>query len=495
MKRWTPLLLAGLAAGCGHAPPPRPPAAAPAVAGKHVTRNGPDVDAFRSSRPGAGTPVPVRYPHVDRVVLANGLTVYVVPRQSGIVSMSVVARGGAAALPAGKSGLAALTTRMMTEGTRRLGPLPLAEAVESLGTVLEHSAGRDFVRLGITTTEDDFARGLALLSEVVQEPAFSAKELQRVRSEWLDAIESERQSPARVSALVGLRLLLGPEMGAPVNGSRKDVKALTRADLVALHRAVFTRDNAALVVVGDVTTSDVKEHAERLFRALPASTVRPPSASKVPPTPKASRIVVVDRPGAVQSALFVVQAFPSRSVPGFETRELLSALLGGFFTSRINMNLRESHAYTYGARSLDMATEQWGAFAVMTSVQTEVTAPALTEIRSELSLVRDPALGKPIQPSEVSVARVDRQQELGATLLDTTDVAARVEELFVHRLPDDYYEKYPALLDRISTQQVAEEAKRVDPDHALVVIVGDRKSIETAFAGRPIEVAPGELTD
>lgn len=493
MKRALAILVGAAVSSCGAAapPPPRPPAVHTAKTPAPAA----PADAFRDARPASGTPAEIHYPAVERARLDSGLTVYAVRRPAGVVTMSFVARGGASRVPLGKSGLAALTARMMTEGTRSKGSLALAEAVESLGTTLEHSAGRDFVRLGLTTRREDLESGLTLLSEVIQKPAFSAKELERVRAEWLDGIEAERQSPSRLSVLVGLRLLYGMQAGAPVSGSRHDVRSLRTSDLVDFHRQSFASGNSALIVIGDVSLEDVKKLASRLFQSLPRAPAAP-SAAVVPAVKQPhSPLVIVDRPGAVQSALFIVQPFPDRHAPGYEARELLSTLFGGFFTSRLNMNLREEHAYTYGARSLDMATERWGAFALMTSVQTEVTGPALGEAEKELTRLRDPNQGHPIDASEVAMARTDRKQDLGTTLADTSEVADRVEELFVHDLPDDYYAKYPVLLDGIDAAAVTAEARRLNPERSITVIVGDRKVIEPALAPRTAEPVPEDLTD
>jgi zinc protease len=431
---------------------------------------------------------------VETAKLDNGLSLFVVRRPAGVVSVSVVARGGASRVPTGKSGLAALTVRMMTEGTKKRGSLALAEAVEGIGTALEQSAGRDFVRLGMTTLRENLKDGLALLAEVVKEPAFAPAELERVRHEWLDSIEAERQSPARLSALVGLRVLLGTTAGAPVSGSRHDVEGLKRPDLLDYYAKNFVAANMALVVVGDVGVADVKPIATELFGSMRATPVAADDAKPVMAAAGQLKALVVDRPGAVQTALFIAQPFPKRSEPGYEARELLNGLLGGVFTSRLNLNLRETHAYTYGATSLDIATRGWGAFAVMTSVRTDVTGAALKEAMSELRKAKDPALGHPISEGEVALSRALLEQHLGATLSHTEEVGERVEELFVHDLPADYFRKYPTVLDGTTPDAVAAEAKRLDPDHAVIVVVGDKSKIATQL-DVPIEAAADSLTD
>jgi zinc protease len=486
-------VLAVVAVACGGSKPaPQVGSTAPAPTASAAVP--PSPDSWRNSQPPPGPRAVREFPAVETGKLDNGLSLYVVRRPAGVVSMSVVALGGAARVPAGRSGLAALTVRMMTEGTTKHSSLALAEAVESLGTSLEQSAGRDFVRLGMTTLRENLKDGLGLLAEVVKEPSFAPKELERVRHEWLDSLEAERQSPSRLSSLVGLRVLLGTTVGAPVSGSRHDVEGLKRQDLLDFYSKSFVPGNLALVFVGDVGLEDVKPIATPLFNGMRAAA--PPAASPAP-SPLAQgggKVLVVDRPGAVQSALFVAQPFPKRSEPGYEARELLNGLLGGVFTSRLNMNLRETHAYTYGATSLDLATRDWGAFAVMTSVRTDVTGAALKEAITELRKARDPALGRPITEGEVALSRALLEERLGATLSHTEEVAERVEELFIHALPADYLQKYPTVLDATTPQAIAQEAKRLDPDHAVIVVVGDKSKIAPQL-DIPLEAVPDGLTD
>lgn len=487
-------VLAVLALSCSGQKGVAPSPAAPTASAASVKPVAPGPDAWRNKEPPEGPRAVHEYPAVETSKLDNGMSLFVVHRPAGVVSMSVVALGGASRVPEGKSGLAALTVRMMTEGTTRKSSLELAEAVESLGTSLEQSAGRDFVRLAMTTLRENMKDGLALLAEVVEKPAFQPKELERVRHEWLDSIEAERQSPSRLSSLVGLRVLLGTAAGAPVSGSRHDVEALKRADLVDYYGKSFVASNLALVVVGDVGMADVKPLAAGLFpgartaKAAPEAT-RPTTLAQGP-----AKVLVVDRPGAVQSALFIAQSFPKRSEPGYEARELLNGLLGGVFTSRLNLNLRETHAYTYGATSLDIATRGWGAFAVMTSVRSDVTGAALKEALTELRKAKDPALGHPISEGEVALSRALLEQHLGASLSHTEEVAERVEELFIHDLPADYLRKYPPVLDATTPTAIAAEAQRLDPDHAVIVVVGDKAKLAPQL-DMPIEAVPDALTD
>jgi zinc protease len=448
----------------------------------------PDPEAWRNTKPGPGPAAPIDFPEVQTAKLANGLSIYVVHKPAGVVSLSIVSRGGASDLAAGQSGLAALTVRMMTEGTKQKSALKLAETAEAIGTGLEESAGRDFVRLGITTLPDDMKSGLALLSEVVREPAFSVKELERVRKEWLDGIEAERQNPSRLASLVGLRALLGPAVGAPVNGSHDDVEKLQQPDLVRFYKGAFVPEKLALVVAGDVSLDQVKSLANGFFGGLRGAAPKAVHAELPPDTGNGKRILLVDRPGSVQTALFIGQRFPTRMEPGYEARELMNDVVGGLFTSRLNANLREKNAFTYGVHSVDIATLNFGAFAVMTGVRTDVTDAALREAFSELDKARDAKLGKPFTTEELATGRADLKQSLGASLADVSEVSARAETLFIYGLAPDYYRKYPALLDNADTVAVNAESQRLARDRMTIVVVGDRSVIEPKLHAASFEI-------
>ena len=479
---------------CTAAREPRPPVVSPAP--KPAAPAVPaDPEPWRSQRPAPGEPAELSYPAPEVVRLPNGLTLYVLTRKAGIAELTLVVRHGQSSVPEGKSGLAALTARMLSEGTRAKASLQLAEAVESLGTTLETDAGRDHSSIALQTLPRDLTQGLALLAEVVQAPRFDNKDFERVKTEWLDGLVAERQEPQRLASLVGLRLLLGMTHGAPVSGSVPDVKALKVKDLRDFHRRYYTPADSALIVVGDFTLADVQAPAVRSlggWRGRAAEDVTP--AQPQPPAAK-QHVVLVDRPEAVQTALFTIQAFPKRNVAGHEARQVLSNLLGGLFTSRINQNLREKHAFTYGARSTLMATRAWGAFAVGTSVRTDVTAAALEQLKLELSAVASGS--KPLASTELARSKTDLINDLGAHLEHTGRIAGDLAQSFVQGLPTDYVSRYAPLVASLSLENVTQEAKRVSTEQMWIVAVGDSKAIREQLATRGIAVeqAPPNLLE
>lgn len=462
-------------------PQTRPPQTVEATPPPRAVAPPPPADTWRSTPPPPGAAAEWEYPSPAVAQLSNGMTLMVARRPGTVVWSGVVSRHGASSVPQGKSGLAALTARLLTEGTQRKTNLQLAEAVEALGSGLEHDAGRDYLTVGLTTLRADLSRGLALLAEVVHTPAFRPADFERVRAEWVDGLVAERQSPARLAALVGLRALLGPVHGAPVAGGVSDVKRLTVGDVRAFHRRAVAPSQTSLLVVGDVDLAAAQADAEKHFGAFRRPGAEPPREIVAPGAPQPTRVLLVDRPGSVQSALFVAQPFPPRGAPGHEARQVLSGLLGGLFTSRINHNLREEHAFTYGARSHAIATRQWGAFTVATNVMTEATAPALRELRHEIAQVRGDPAAKPVTADELARSQADLINTLGSHLEHVERVAGDLQTLFSLGLPATFWSEYPELVRRVSADDVSEAAAGLRPDGLLVVVVGDRARVEAAL--------------
>jgi len=485
------VVLTWLAGACASAPPP----AAPLPPPKPPSAPAPpsvDPDAFRNVEPRSGAPAPVEFPVPQVKTLKNGVTLYVVPKHAAVTTLSVVVRHGASSLPLGKSGLAALTARMLTEGTRKRSSLALAEASESLGSTLEADAGRDESHVALAVLTSDVSRGLELLAEVAFTPAFRAKDFERVKAEWLDGLRAERQEPPRLASLAALRSLLGPIAGAPVSGSIPDVEKLKVSDLAQFHEQAYVPSNLAVIAVGDLTLPALEPDVERLFGHAAGPAYPPPTLTPTPEKPSKLRLLIVDRKDAVQTSIFAVQSFPKRAEPGFEAREIMGTLLGGLFTSRLNLNLREKHAFTYGVHGQAIASRLWGAFFVATDVKTETTADSLVEMLAELERARDPGRGAPIQEQETARARTDLMHALGARLEHTSQIADSARTLFAEQLSPDYYAKYPEIVARVPLADVSREAARLDPAHLLIVLVGDRTQIEPSLKQRGFELEAAE---
>lgn len=481
--RWG--LLAGVVAACGgHGPRPGPPPRAVPSAAAVA-----DPEAWRAAVPEPGPAGTLAYPTPSVERSKSGLQVYFAPRAGGTVSLMFVARAGQSDVPPGKSGLAALTARMMSEATRQRDAQGLAEHVEALGTTLWSDVGRDYLSLGLTVLSADVGAGLSVLGEAVRQPRFDAKDYARVQGEWLDGLASERQEPARLASLVGLRAVLGPHLGAPVAGSIADVKRLTVKDLAAFHRAHVVAEDSAVIVVGDVEEASVRALVATAFAGFSG---KPWTRPAPPPLPRtdARRWLWVERPGSTQTALFAVQLFPKRGEAGDDARDVWSNVAGGLFTSRLNHNLREEHAYTYGVRSGVVAARDFGLFTVATRVRADATSAALREIDGELAALRGP---RPVSPSELTRARADLVQSLGTHLLSAASIADDFSELFVYGLPADHLATFRSRVEGVAPADLVTEAARVDTSRFVVVGVGDATAAGE-LSPRP-ETAPQAWTE
>jgi zinc protease len=415
-------------------------------------------------------------------------------RSTPLLTVKFVLRRGATSDPAGKKGLMAMTARMLVEETRSKGSLALAEAAESLGGELDAQTGYDHTSVSLEFLRDDMAIGFDLLAEVVTAPRFDPKVFARVRHEWLDGLRAQRQEPSALANIAGMRALLGNQLGAPTDGSISDVSKLSSVDLAGAHERLYDPSNSALVVVGGAGFDAVLAQARRAFAKWRSPEKKAPTFS-ASDHPAKAQAMIVDRPGAVQSAIFVGLRLPARRAEGFERRELLNQVLGGMFTSRLNQNLREKNAFTYGAFSHSYATSQFGVWELNTSVRAEDTAPALGEILAELHAIRS---SKPVNEEELARGKRELLGRYTAHLERSSEINDDISELFVDELKLDYLARLAGVIDEIGVADVQREAESsMKADGLTVVIVGEAKSLRTPIEAvlSNVSMAPPLLVD
>jgi len=460
MKRL--VFAAAFAIACG----PQQPPAAPTK--KHAA---PQAAAdWRDRMPPSGAPRPVHFPATQRAVLANGLTVAVIPKHAGTEAIVMSVASGSAQDRAGRSGLAALTAQLLTEGTDQRSALEIAIAAEGLGSSLSADATRDASHIGLELLTGDLQEGLALLAECVRRPSFPQAEFERVRAQLVDMARGYEQDPSEHAGSLGVRYVLGGTLGMPIHGTAGTVSSIQRSDVVSFHRAQWVPGNAQLTFAGDVTLRAAVELATRAFGDW-GGKAAPRLAHELPPLPAGTRILLHDRPGAVQTALFAAKHTPALSPLQQLPLEIGNHVLGGLFSSRLNTSLREKHAYTYGVGSWYETTTTYGMFTVATSVHTEHTAAAVREIFRQLD---DLAKGTvPVRADEVQRARADLVQRLAASLEHVLTLAPVAEEQFVQQLAPDFHASYPARLAEVPLADVARDAQQLTSRGMTVVLVGD----------------------
>ena len=444
---------------------------------------------WRKAPPAAGPPVTVHLPVPQTFKLANGLTIYTVEQHAlPVVSAVLMARAGVENNPAGKGGLAVLTGQAMGEATLTRNLQTLAEAQELIGTRIAQGVTMDGATAGITVLTQYANEGMDLLADVVQHPAFKTEDLERLRKQRLVSIQQEGDSVNVIAQRVGPRLVFGDQpYGQSPTGTTESVTGLTHDGVVDFYKAHYGPADSALVLVGDLTMAQAKTLAEKTFGQWSGTAS---AAVTIPPAPtmKGTHVVIVDKPGAPQTALFAYGLGVPANSPDLQTLQIANFVLGGSFASRINMNLREEHGYTYGASSQYQLYRSGGSFVAGGLVRTDVTAPAAKELMHEIRNFPD----KPPTDAELTMAKNSRVQALPGQFETTNSIAVSMASIFLYNRPLDYYATLPDKYRAVTSTEVARIAQAdVKPDDLVILAVGDRAKIEPALkdaALGPVEV-------
>jgi len=433
-------------------------------------------EAWRKDPPKAGTARALQLPAPTSFQLANGLTVLVNERPGlPVVSASLIVRTGSAANPADKPGLANFTAAMLDEGTASRSALQIADQVAQLGASLTTASNMDSTQISGASLRRNFPALLDLMADVSRRPAFPEEEVTRQRASRLGNLAQQRESPGAVANVAMFAALYGP--GHPYGyvdlGTEASNKGMTRDDMQKFWNQNFVPNNAALVVSGQVTVADLKPLVEKAFGDWQQGT----PASPVPgePVTTKSRLVIVDKPGAPQTQLRVASIGVPRSTPDYEALRVMNETLGGLFSSRINLNLREEHGYTYGADSQFVFRRSAGPFLVASGVRTDVTAPAVSEIFKEIQRMR----ASPMTAEELAMAKDSLVRSLPSDFQTSSNVTASTANIYVFDLGLDYFSKYPARLSAVTIEQAKAAAEKyLVPEKMVVVAVGDRAKIQ-----------------
>ncbi|MEK6608081.1 MAG: pitrilysin family protein [Myxococcota bacterium] len=439
----------------------------------------------RTQAPAAGAEAELRLPRVERFALSSGLEVRLAERHAlPLASVVLVVRGaGSDADPHRKAGLAALTADLLDEGTARRSALALADDVAMLGASLETGCDWDAATVRLDTLVRTLASSLEIFGEVVSAPALSARELDRVKADRLTRIVEERAEPQVVARNVLAASIYGERhpYGWPAIGRHASLRALRRADVVDFHRRRFAASHATLIVVGDVTRAVIEPMLERVLGAWRGTGGRAgaPAAPPQAPGPSGPRLVLVDREGAPQSEVRVGHASVPRDHADRAALDVLEAVLGGTFSSRLNNRLREQLGFTYGVYSRFELRRGAGPLVAGGAIKTEHTAEAIRELFAEIARVRD----KPVGDAELAKARSSVVRSLPARFEAGSDVASELAVLAVHDLPDDFFANYARAVVAVSASDLGRVARaHLDPPRLVVVVVGDRKAVEPGLA-------------
>ena len=421
----------------------------------------------------------VTWPRRTRTKLANGLEVvlaesHTIPKFCG----ELYFRAGNAAVSDRGPALADLTATVVRAGTASRTNRKIEEHLRGLGSDLSTSAGQDTSAIGFSGLSEFAQPLLELVNELARDAAFPEGEFERERRQKLEEVKLERTQPGFLGSERLRKALLGSHPYAQISPTAEQLKAYTLEDLRRVYRELYAPENALLIMVGDFDPATMLKTVERVFGSWSG---KAPDARPVlaPPPPRNRRVYLVDLPGAVQTQIVVGCHAITRKHPDWVKLGLTNSIYGGAFNSRLVMNIREDKGYTYSPRSGVTPFRQLGFFSVSAAVRNEVVAASLTEIFYEIDKMR----ALPIPESELADAQNYLSGVFSMGLATQEGLLSQFSTVYLNELPEDYLESYRAKVRALTSLDVQLAAQKYfDSTNMQIVVVGDRKQIETQAA-------------
>ncbi|HZP00214.1 MAG TPA: pitrilysin family protein [Terriglobia bacterium] len=425
----------------------------------------------REFPPEVPPPKPFVMPAPALRVLPNGLKVIVVERHSlPLVTLRLVVRSGAESDPPNLPGTAQLVSSVLSEGTERRSAFQIAEAIDSAGGMLDTGADWDSSYASLSVLRDHEEMAFDLLADMVIHPAFAPAEVERMRKQTLSALEIARDDPAYIADTTLRRVLLaGTPYGHPEDGVPESVRRLTAQHLREFHRRHYRPDNCILAVVGDITAAEAFDRTAKYFgqwrREHTESASLPVGAQK-----PAHRVVVIDKPDAVQTEIRIGELGVKQSSDDFYALSVANQIIGGPAENRLFKALRSQQGLTYGASSDLVCLETLGTWVAKTFTRTSGTVKSIHTALEQMKRLRDHTL----DDRDLETAKSYLIGHLALEFETSENTASRFLELMIHDLPLDYWNRFPERIRAVTPQQVSEVVRKyLDPDRSVIILVGN----------------------
>lgn len=426
-----------------------------------------------TERPTGGAPRPYRFPDVTRATLPGGEVVAAHLAGQRMAYAGLLLEAGVVREPAGREGVGKITADLLREGTELKSGDDFALALESLGASWSGSVDADVLRVGVQAPVDRLPAALALLAEALRRPALREEDFERVRSDRVAKLNTAWAMPGTRANEALQRGLYLPESrySKQDTGTVASVGALTLDDVRDFHAAHLSL-GGTLLLAGDLSGFDITELGRTVLAdAAPAPAPAAPTGAR---ELSERQVLVVDRPGAVQSVVAIAHHGPARDTEDYTAIEAMATILGGTFNSRLNHQLREVKGYTYGARGGFELGRDSGIFSASASVHTEVTAAAVVDALAEIAKVKESG----VTDEELSLTKAYRTGSLPIALQTPGSVGGALAQIVEFGLPDDYFtRKYTQYTELDKSEVDAAAARRLQPQHAVIVIEGDASKI------------------
>ena len=417
-------------------------------------------------------PKDVAFPPYEVRTLANGMQVMtVLHHEQPAVTMRLIVRAGTAHDPAKKAGVAYLAARLLDQGTATKSASELADEIDLLGGILSTGALPDLTAANVIVMKDAFDVGMNMLADVIRNPAFAPEEIERQKEQILSTLQVSAEDPEYVANSVFDRLVYGfHPYGLPSTGTPETIAAITRDDLREFHRRYFVPNNMILAIVGDVTNKEAFAAAERVFGTWPKGDSK--FEDPIDPPPATRRIVIVDKPDAVQTEIRVGQLAIARKHPDYLAWDLAVKILGGEGANRLHRVLRSERGLTYGASADTQAMKQAGDFVAETDTRTETTGEAFRLMVTEMARLQQ----IPVSPRELGDAQAYLAGSFPLTIETPNDIAVQVLNAMFYELPMSEISNFRERVTSVTPADIQRVAQQyIRPDRLSVVMVGNAR--------------------
>lgn len=433
----------------------------------------------RSKIPQPQDEIKFNLPNIKVFVLSNGLKVLFVQREFlPILRMNLITNCGSAFDQESKHGLANLFSMMIDEGAGNYNSLELSEEFDMLGSSFSTTCNHDNVFFSLRTLTENFERALELFSLIVTQPHFNEADFHRERRKVEVKLLQQKDDAEELAALAFNHLVYGKKSAYsfPILGFESTINNLNISDIQEFYKDSFSPDNSNLVIAGNI---EVKVLVDLLEKYLSKWKSKPTvSTLKFNPIKNKRTVYIMHKEGAVQTEIRAGHQSTVRNTPDYFAKTIMNMILGGQFTSRINLNLREAKGFTYGANSYFSYFKNSGDFCVSTSVSTENTRAAVNEIRMELDRIKEG-----VTPEELLFAKTSLIRKFPSQFESDNQIVSNLSSLVVYALPHNYFDQYIGNISKVVINEVNEAAtNNIKLDEMLIILVGDQKKLVDAFS-------------
>lgn len=447
-------------------------------------------DVDRKKLPEIGETPDASFPKFEKAKLSNGLNVMLANRKTiPVVSFSLMINAGYSADQFAIPGTASLTANMLDEGTKKMNALQISDEMQNLGTYIGSSAGLDYNYLTLNSLKSNLDKSLSLWSEILLTPSFPQDELDKLKKQQIAGIKREKVQPTQMAYRVLPKLFFGEghAYSLPLTGSgfEESVEKISREDLIKYHQTWYKPNNATLVIVGDVTLSEILPKIEKAFKDWKPGDVPQKNITNVE-VKNSNVLYLLDKPAAQQSIILGGHLIVPKSDPDDLAIETMNDILGGVFTSRINMNLREDKHWSYGSFSFFINTKSQRPYIFYGAVQTDKTKESILEMQKE---IREYVSTRPATDDELNKIKMNNILSLSGQWETMSAVSSSLQQIVNYNYPENYFDTYSDKMKNLNLTQIHNAANKViKPEKVIWVVVGDKAKIEPGLKELGFEI-------